>query len=121
MNLFIFLFSSYLIINFIQISCTNDDILFDLLPSNIDNQEVLLSINSSTADQFEITNSTTNSSHVLSNLAYPLDQTAIKANFKLKKQKLIFGKKLLLWKRNTNRGYGAFLMLCGKCDKLIIK
>lgn len=118
-----------LVCDFSQVYANNEDILFDLFSSNIDNdnQEDFSSINNSTTmislvDQSGIANSSNasliannNPSFVLNNLTYPIsyEPSLIKTNFKLKKQKLFFGKKLLLWKRNTQRGYGAFLMLCG--------
>ena len=105
----------------IRASSNNEDILFDFFAPNVDseNVEVLANgQNSSSPDQFETSsgsaaiNGLNGSNSALSN--WTSDPQAIKTNFKLKKQKLFFGKKLLLWKRNTNRGYGAFLMLCGK-------
>lgn len=108
----------------IRAASNNEDILFDFFSSNMesDNTEVQPSSghNSSVGDQFETLggsaalNGSTNTNYALNNLTSSEPNSILKTNFKLKKQKLFFGKKLLLWKRNTNRGYGAFLMLCGK-------
>ena len=104
----------------IRASSNNEDILFDFFPPNMDsdNTEVQPSNgHNSSSDQFEALNGSATingTNYALNNLTSPPDPNFIKSNFKLKKQKLFFGKKLLLWKRNTNRGYGAFLMLCGK-------
>lgn len=122
---FVLLLLAELIVDLIRASSNNEDILFDFFSPNVDsdNSEVLPSLsgqNSSSPDPFEalssfaaINGSGLNSSNALNNLTNA-SSDSIKTSFKLKKQKLFFGKKLLLWKRNTNRGYGAFLMLCGE-------
>lgn len=118
-----------LMADFVRASSNNEDILFDFFSPNADseNSEVLSNgHNSSSPDQFETSISSSavingpNGLNALNNLT-SMDPNSIKTNFKLKKQKLFFGKKLLLWKRNTNRGYGAFLMLCGKFSSCNIK
>lgn len=127
---FVLLLLAELLVDLIRASSNNEDILFDFFSPNADsdvNSEVLTPLNGqnhSSPDPFEsainsfatingVNAVSVNSTNTLNNLTNP-SSDSIKTNFKLKKQKLFFGKKLLLWKRNTNRGYGAFLMLCGE-------
>lgn len=128
---------SELVFDFNQASAPSDDIvLFDFFSAaSIDGQDALSPNNSTSlnllnlSDQYEINNSSSNwtnspeassgpsANHAIGNQTNNHqnminEPNSAKSNFKLKKQKLFFGKKLLLWKRNVNRGYGAFLMLC---------
>lgn len=129
-----------LAIGIFRVSCNNEEILLDLFSSSSidndpyhENQEIASINNNSTLSEpidYNINSYNLNKSNNLSNqmnlnpnstsisnlTKYQInDPPFIKTNgnLKLKKQKLFFGKKLLLWKLNTNRGYGAFLMLCG--------